>query len=136
MDRVAVTVADLVSRSQNITQASLDDTFEAARTLAQPYDLTSGTVIISSILRETDNAPFIVWQRQGGGNLNQTSQIGQESQNAQLPNSFTLNEDENVISVEVFYEFEPWLFDVFVSPHTFSRQAFFRPRLAHLTVIN
>ena len=53
VDRVAVTMSDLVARAETIKESELDDIFEAADIVAQPFDLHNlGIVIVSAITNE------------------------------------------------------------------------------------
>ena len=50
VDRVAITMSDLVARAETISEAELDDIFNAAVHVAEPFDLSgSGRVVISSV---------------------------------------------------------------------------------------
>jgi Flp pilus assembly protein TadG len=49
VDRVAVTMSDLVARAETIKESELDDIFGAADLVAQPFDLRNlGIVIVSA----------------------------------------------------------------------------------------
>ena len=135
VDRVAVTTSDLVSRAETINQSQLDDIFEAADLVAQPFDLASlGVVIVSAVINNGSGAK-IAWQRSGGGSAEHSSQIGTQGAAATLSADFDVREGETAIIAEVFYDFEPFLSELIVQPQTLYRRAHHRPRLGTLTEI-
>jgi len=141
IDRTASTMADLVTRSNDISLAELTDYFESANAVMQPFQLAAeGAIIVSSIYQEEDQAPRVNWQQTGGGTLSGiTSLFGATNSNATLPENFIMNDFEAVITVEVFYAYQPWLFDLsmfgFTEANTIYHRAFFRPRLGDLSVL-
>jgi Flp pilus assembly protein TadG len=136
VDRVAVTTSDLVARAETIKESELDDIFEAADFVAQPFDLPNlGIVIVSAITNEDGDGARIAWQRSGGGSAAHTSQIGTQGGAATLSSDFEVREGETAIIAEVFYEFEPFLSELIVAPQTLYRRAHHRPRLGTLEEI-
>jgi Flp pilus assembly protein TadG len=136
VDRVAVTTSDLVARAETIKESELDDIFEAARFVAQPFDLPNlGIVIVSAITNEDGDGPTVAWQRSGAGTASHTSQIGVEGGAATLSADFEVREGETAIIAEVFYDFEPFLSELIVKPQTLYRRAHHRPRLGTLEEI-
>jgi Flp pilus assembly protein TadG len=133
VDRVAVTTSDLVSRAETINEGDLDDIFEAADFVAQPFDLANlGVVIVSAITNDDGSGARVAWQRSGGGTSTHTSQIGIEGGLATLTTDFEVREGETAIIAEVFYDFEPFLSELIVEPQTLYRRAHHRPRLGTL----
>lgn len=136
VDRVAVTMSDLVARAETIKQSELDDIFEAADLVAQPFDLpNSGIVIVSAITNDDGSGARVAWQRSGGGSASHTSQIGSQGGAATLSDDFEVREGETAIIAEVFYDFEPFLSELIVEPQTLYRRAHHRPRLGTLEEI-
>lgn len=136
VDRVAVTMSDLVARAETITESQLDDIFIAADQVAQPFDLANlGIVIVSSITNEDGDGATIAWQRTGGGTASHTSQLGAQGDPANLLADFDVREGETAIIAEVFYDFQPFLSDLIVEPQTLYRRAHHRPRLGTLDEI-
>ncbi len=137
VDRVANTMADLVSRAPQITQTDVNDYFFAVEHVLRPFKMEEdGTVIISSITGEDSTNARIQWQRQGAGTLAASSHIGQDGQLATLPGDFTLKQGENVILVEVYYNFEPFVAGDIRAATQIYRHAVFRPRINNLQVVN
>jgi hypothetical protein len=137
VDRVAVTMSDLVSRAETVSESDLDDIFVAAGQVAQPFDIGSlGLVIVSSVINPDGDGPVIAWQRSGGGALSATSQLGIEGEAASLSADFEVRQGETAIIAEVFYDFEPFLSEVVVAPQTIYRRAHHRPRLGTLETVD
>ncbi len=135
LEKVAYTVADVVSQSDSVTVAQLDQAVLAAATIMEPYDFSpSGVVFISSVYKSGANAPTVRWQYSGGGVLSRTSQIGVVGANAVLPNGLTLNDKDNVIIAEVFFSYEPFLAGgIFADDVDLYKVTIFKPRLGALT---
>lgn len=133
-DRIAYTVTDIVTQYQVISIANLDDILKAAKQLMDPFPFdNNGIVIVTSVYKPAGQSPVIKWQYAGGGTLTQTSKIGTTGSTPTLPNGLTMNDNDNVIISEVFYNFEP----LFVSQSMFSdkllyRVAVYKPRLSPL----
>lgn len=133
-DRIAYTVTDVVTQYQVISLADLTDITKAAGQIMQPLAFdNNGTVIISSVYKPSGMAPVIKWQYKGGGTLNKNSLIGTTGGAPTLPNGLTLNDNDNVIISEVFYNFTP----LFIASELFTanfiyRTAVYKPRLSPL----
>jgi Flp pilus assembly protein TadG len=136
VDRVAVTMSDLVARAETIKESELDDIFGAADLVAQPFDLRNlGIVIVSAVTNEDGSGARIAWQRRGDGAASHASQIGTQGAAATLYADFQVRQGETAIIAEVFYDFEPFLSELIVEPQTLYRRAHHRPRLGTLEEI-
>jgi hypothetical protein len=136
IDRVAITMSDLVSRAETISESDLDDIFNAAAHVAEPFDLNGrGRVVISSVINEDGEGATIAWQRAGGGSLIAASEVGTQGGAADLPNDFAVREGETAIVSEVFFDFEPFLSETIVAPQVIYRRAHHRPRLGTLDTV-
>ncbi|MEM8947830.1 MAG: TadE/TadG family type IV pilus assembly protein [Pseudomonadota bacterium] len=133
IDRVAITMSDLVARAETISETELDDIFNAAAHVAEPFDLSSsGRVVISSVTNDDGEGATIAWQRSGAGSFLKASEVGTEGESADLPADFDVREGETAIISEVFFDFEPFLSELIVSPRVIYRRAHHRPRLGTL----
>jgi len=136
IDRVAVTMSDLVARAETINESDIDDIFSAAAHVAEPFDLGGrGRVVISSVINPDGEGAVIAWQRTGGGSFIATSEVGAEGGAADLATDFAVREGETAIVSEVFFDFEPFLSETIVSPRVVYRRAHHRPRLGTLEEI-
>lgn len=143
VDRVAYTVTDLVTQAQTVSRADLDTIMLAAGELMKPFVFTDqGRVTISSVFKSSATGTTkIMWQYSGAGTYkcgNATSgcasRIGAVGATPVLPNNMTLNANENVIVVEVFYRFTPMFISDMLFPATdLYRAAVYKPRLSALT---
>lgn len=134
LSRLASNAGDLVSRAEELTVADLDQVFEATQYIVRPFDMgTDGVVVISSVGKQPADPPRVQWQRQGGGGATAASHIGQSSQPASLPGTFVLRDFQDVIVAEVFYRYEPLIFDGIFPPADLYFVAVQRPRYGSLT---
>jgi Flp pilus assembly protein TadG len=137
MDRAATAMADLVSQSEDITVAQLNDMFNAIEHIMEPFDLNAkGVVIVSSIGTPLSNPTTIYWQRNGAGTISATSQVGTEGNAPTLPTGFVVRDGEGLIVAEVYYDYAPLMFWDIVTPGQLYHRAFFRPRYGGLDVLN
>ncbi len=144
IDRVASETADLVSQLDAVSVAELTDLFHAGEDIMTPFDgtqnghLDDGRIIVSDVYCQPNanpswkcptNAPATVsWQRNDGGTLAETSQIGSQGGNATMPAGLTLTQGEDVIVVEAFYRYTPTLAGWLFGTTTFYKVAYYRPR--------
>lgn len=137
LNRAATTMGDLIAQYEDITETQISQIFLAMEHIVKPFPMgASGRVIVSSISRVDDGSPVTVsWQRFGGGTATATSSFGAEGSNATLPAGFTVLAGENVIAAEVFYDFEPLLFEVALPSRRVEHSSFFRPRFGALSAI-
>ncbi len=136
VEKVSVTVSDIVAQESTIGTSGLDMLVEAAGEVMRPYSFGNNAyVIISSVKKTGTNAPVVSWQYTGGGSWIKSSQIGGVGSTANLPQDFTLRDKENIIVAEVFYQFQP-LFSTAILPTTqIYKFAIFKPRLGDLTTL-
>lgn len=136
VDRVAVTMADLVARAETVSESDITDIFASASEVARPFDLANlGVVMVSAITNPDGEGPEVAWQRSGAGTLSATSHLGTEGGAATLPTGFAVNEGETAIISEVFFGFQPFLGERVIGTQTIYRSAFHRPRLGTLDQI-
>lgn len=134
IDRVAYTVSDVVAQQTTVTQSQLNDIMAAAAEIMNPHDfIDDGVVIVSSVQDDPQNGPIVKWQSKGGGLLNRDSLIGTVNGAATLPDGFTLNDSDNVIIAEVFYEYLPAFTEDYFASRENYKYAIFKPRFGALT---
>jgi hypothetical protein len=133
-DRIAYSVTDIVSQYQTITLANLSDITQASAQLMQPFPFgVNGVVIVSSVYKPAGQTPTICWQYSGGGSLVKSSRIGTTGGTPILPNGLTLNDNDNVIISEVYYNFSPMFVNAgLLSSSLIYRTAIYKPRLSPL----
>jgi Flp pilus assembly protein TadG len=133
VERVTYTLADLVAQSENVTLADLNQLMVAADEIMEPYDFGSqGSLIVSSVYKETGVAnPKVRWQYKNGS-LVVNSTTGAVNANAVLPSSLTLNDKDNVIVAEVSYRYEPMFLGEVFGIETIAKNSYFKTRLGAL----
>lgn len=138
MERIAASIGDLIAQAQTLSETDVMNVFAAVSEIARPFDLsTSGVVIISSIGATGGGGPTMNWQRFGGGVLPVASLIATTpGGSATMPAGFTVSDGETVITAEVMFDYQPWLFDALIGSTQLYHTAFFRPRLGTLSAIN
>lgn len=139
VDRIAYTVCDIVTQSQTVSKTDLSNILLAGGELMQPYSFgDQGRVIVSSLYKPAGAAAKINWQYSGGGTMSRSSKIGQcNTSNVcttpVMPGTLTLNDNENVIVVEVFYAFKPMFLSAgLLTSGDIYRTAVYKPRLSPL----
>jgi Flp pilus assembly protein TadG len=137
LDRVASSIADLVSQSETVSVADLQNIFDAAQYVAKPFDLPGeGAVIVSSISNPLGSAATKVnWQQTGAGSIPATSQVGAPGGAATLPTGFSVADGQSIIIAEVFFDYTPWILGNFTNVGQIYHRALFRPRYGGLTML-
>lgn len=102
LNTTAARIGDLVTRSEKLSQAELNDIFDAVEHINGAPLGDTGVVIITAVTGGPEGAPTISWQESGAGTLDTTSSVGSGAGGgADLPQNFTLAPGETVIVVEV-----------------------------------
>lgn len=140
VEKVSVTISDLVAQSSTTTNADLAIIVQAASQVMRPFTFNSNAyVIISSVTKTGTNTPKVNWQYTGGGTWTQASGVGTTNNNATLPTGFTMVDKDNIIITEVYYNYTPLMGSVLhnvIGGGTLYKQAVFKPRLGDLTTIS
>lgn len=152
IEKVAMTVSDVSAQGQTITRADLNNIVTAAGEIMDPYNFTNnGYVIVSSVTQtgtySAGNPPIVNWQYGGGGNWVRPSRIGSPGLPATLPGNLTLNDKDNIIVAEVFYNFQPLVATrniiignrvayQTIGSQTIYRTGLYKPRLGALTTLS
>lgn len=134
VERTSASLADLVAQSAVVTEAGLDNLFEAAKFVMDPFDLEAGGRLIVTSVAAAGGPARIRWQRSygdGGG----SSAFGVEGAIASLPDGLIVRDGENIILCEAFFRYRPMVFQDVIRETTVSRFAVFRPRYGSLDMI-
>jgi len=127
-----VTLADLVSRDEKISEDTIEDIFIAIPQIMTPYySEDKSRLYITSVSRDADEEAEVFWQRSSGGLQSALSEVGSEGEEPNLPSDISVEEGETVIVTEYHYAYAPLVFDMF-EPRVFVRKAYFKPRLGSL----
>jgi hypothetical protein len=141
VEKAASTISDVVAQASALSQNDLDNIITAGGQVMEPYSFGSnGYVIISSVTQvgtpAGDNPPIIKWQYGGGGTWVQPSQIGTTGGVASLPSGLALNDADNIIIAEVFYNYQPMLVNNIISSGSIYRMSLYKPRFGALTTLS
>ena len=133
----AVAVADLVTRDETINEAQVTDLFNVVAQVIAPFPVGADShVIITAMGQPAGEAARVFWQRTGAGSLSATSDFGGAGDPiSALPAGLTLRDDQTLVTVELFYQYNPWIFDIFGSS-TIERLSYFRPRIGALLAVD
>ena len=142
VEKISVTIADVVAQGSTASTAQLDNVITAAAEIMNPYPFdTLGYVIITSVKQTgtwtAANPPRVNWQYKGGGTWLQNSQVGSPGTSATLPNNMTLFDKDNVIVTEVYYNYQPLVSgNGVIGGTTLYKVGVFKPRLGDLSTLS
>ncbi len=133
----AVAVADLVTRDKTINEAQVTDLFNVVAQVIHPFPVgADSNVVVTAMGQPAGQPASIYWQRTGAGSLTTTSSFGGAGTSiSSLPGGITLRDDQTLVAVEMFYRYDPWIFDFFGS-YTIKRMSYFRPRIGSLLQVD
>lgn len=136
LEKTSFSMADLVAQSRGISAGELDMIFTAVDDMMTPFAFDAeGVVIITSVGNHDGNGVRVNWQRAGSGTLSAASKIGTPGQAVTLPDTITLNDKDDVIIAEVFYDFTPLIMGDVVGSGTLYKRAYYKPRLGELDTL-
>ena len=86
LQHAATTMADLAARDETVSDAAMTSMLGAMDFIVRPFDLDAqGLVIVSCVGLDGGGEPTVLEQAEGGGALDETSQIGSLDGAAILP---------------------------------------------------
>ena len=119
VDKTVFSMSDLVTQCNSITKDDIKGYGKAANTIMSPFSFT-GTVIFTSITGADPRQPAttcglssgncINWQEKTGGEHGgggDESKLGTPGSNAKMPNGYNVPAGQDVIVVEMYYNYEP-----------------------------
>jgi Flp pilus assembly protein TadG len=141
LDKTTSTIADVVSQEETISCPDVDQVMSAIDSIAWPNAFSqNGKVILSSVSNDSNGIPRVNWQYFYNENLmlSNDSKIGESvGDEADMPDGFTLGDDETVIIAEVYYEYQTFIApDLVADGEVLYKVSMFRPRLGALTEIS
>lgn len=131
----SVSIADLTTRDEEISEGDVTDIFSAATHVMAPYEIGSKSkIILSNIHKMSGQEATILWQRAGAGQKVADSQYGIEGDTILSIPNMTLIDNESIIIAEIFYKYEPMFFPE-IAEHTIYKATYYRPRIGALVTI-
>ncbi|MEH6630225.1 MAG: TadE family protein [Halopseudomonas aestusnigri] len=134
--RLTAEISDLVTQSPNMSVTEINVLFEVANFIIEPFDIqTNGVIIVSSVSGTGEDPPQVNWRQCGGGNLSVAGIVGAENTDAIIPNGLAVDPLDNIIIAEVYYDYEPLMFDSIIDDTQLTRVAIHSPRIRSLISI-
>lgn len=135
LERVAMTVADLNARGEELTRADVQAVFQAVPHIMAPFELLNGgAVIVSSVGDPGTGRTSVLWQeRSGSGDA--ASKVGLQGRPATMPPEFVVGRGETAIIVEAFFDYDALFLAPLLPSNRLYAQAVRRPRLMDTTVL-
>lgn len=136
LQHAAVSVADLATRDERISESVVSDLFLAVPQIVAPFELSSSdSVVLSAVGRPGSDPTEILWQRRGAGATTGGTALGAQGAQITDPEGIIIGPDETVVVAELTYNFEPIIFPLF-GAETIRKEAYFRPRLGALQTVD
>lgn len=135
LSKTTASISDLISRSPELYEADIANSFNAIEHLMEPYYDSAGTKVIVSSVMDDGSGNYVNWQRCGGGTLNVQSALGLQNSYVTLPAGFNLGLNEDTIIAEVFIQFTSVVGIDIVANGVISKTRYTHPRLGSLTEI-
>lgn len=134
-EKLAVTIADVVTQSQTVTAAGLQEIVMASDRIMEPFEFNNdGVIYISSVyVTQGETVAKVNWQCKVEGSFSALSKLGVAGDDAVLPPGLTLAERDNVIVAEIYYKYRPIMPGLMFDEAIIYRRALFKPRLGALT---
>jgi hypothetical protein len=137
LSRLVDTTTDLVAQKKTLSTQDLDDVFKSAEYVLDPFELgPDGVIFITSVTAPTSETPKVDWQYSGAGSGVAASLVGDPGETPNLPDGFSLDDGENVIIGEIFFDYRPQIFELFTAPRQIYYRVIDRPRFGPLTQLN
>lgn len=121
MGHASATVADLVTQTQGVTQADIDDIFSVGEVIMSPFPAESLRQRVTSLTMDDQGRAKVDWSR--GDGMSPRS----EGATVAIPEGL-IGEDESVVMTEVEYDFDSPIDFVLPTLTEFTNTYYLRPR--------
>lgn len=130
LERVAMTVADLNARGEELTRAEVQAVFAAVPHLLAPFRMgADGVVVVSSVGDSGTGRTTVLWQEHGGGTAPAVSRLGAVGETAILPHGLTFARNETAVVAEAMLRYEALFLGPLIPSGQLYARALQRPRL-------
>lgn len=145
VEKTAMTISDVIAQDDTISTSTLDTLIFASSQVMNPYTMGANGYVIVSSVKQTGaysgaNPPIVQWQYTSSGengSWTQSSQVGTVGYPAALPSGMTLNDKDNIIVTEIYYNYQPLLVsNGVINGATIYKTAVYKPRLGELSTLS
>jgi Flp pilus assembly pilin Flp len=135
VDRVTTTTSDLIGQAETLTQAEINNIFNAANSILTPFVLAgNGRIVVTSLWLD-NGVPRVCWQRSFPGTTPGTSNFPAPGFRATLPSGLQLRTSEAILAAETFFNYSPAFWRE-LGAQSYHRVSYSRPRMTSLTSID
>jgi outer membrane murein-binding lipoprotein Lpp len=135
VDRVTTATSDLIAQAETLTQAEINNVFNAASSILTPFSLTGNGRIVVTALWLDGATPRVCWQRSFPGTTPGTSQFPAPGNRATLGAGMQLRTNETFLVAETFFNYSPTFWRD-VGARSYYRVSYSRPRMSSLLTID
>jgi len=135
ISKTTSSMSDLISRSPELYEADIANSFNAVQHLMAPYYTAANVKVIISSVMDDGTGNYVNWQRCGGGTLSVQSSLGKQATYITLPTGFDLGTNEDTIIAEIFFQYQSVVGLKFTTNGIIRKVRFNKPRLGALTLI-
>ncbi len=145
VEKTAFTLSDILSQGKTLSSADLTNMIFASSQVMLPYTMgADGYVIVSSIEQtgtySAANPAKVTWQYTSSGvngSWTHASLVGLVGGTATIPSGMTLNDKDNIIVTELFYNYTPIIgTNGVITGGMIYKTAVFKPRLGDLSTLS
>lgn len=129
MGHASAMVADLVSQTDIITPAQLDDVFEIGGLIMKPFSATPLKLRVSQLARDNNGVVKVVWSRGKGWTARVTGST------VAIPAGL-IDNGESIIFSEATYDYDSPVDYLMPTITRFSHTYYLRPRLTEQVTLN
>lgn len=135
--RTAGVLGDMITR-QNLTSTALTGLMNTASTVFQPFNFnTSGKVVVSQVqnakLSNLASDMKISWQQSINGGSSKFGAAGSAPSN--LPGGIVVVSNQTMVLTEVYYQYNPLIFNGLVSPRQLYAVSVYVPRSGDMNTL-
>ena len=118
---VASSAADLTAQAEQVTSGSVQDIFTAATSIMTPYSATPISIVVTSVVADTNNDTTVAWSCAHNGSPRSQGSAFELPQGLTQPFS-------SIIVTEVSYNYTPPLGKILTGNINMSETFYLRPR--------
>lgn len=133
--KTVASVSDLVSRSPELFEVDITNTFSAVPYMLEPYYNPANVRVHIYSVGNYGSGSIVNWVRSGGGTYAGAATVGAQNGAATLTSGFTLASNEETIIAEIYYNYTPIFAPNIVGSQVIRKLRYTKPRLGALNQI-